>query len=99
MFPFASWRVPKANPHVRDRVAAVNGRCETMDGRRHLVVDPACEHLIADLEQVVFADNGELDKKTNPMLTHISDAFAYGIHQEWPPVARGGAAMGHVAWL
>jgi hypothetical protein len=69
---------------VRDRVAAVNARCETMDGRRHLVIDPTCVHLIADLEQVIFKDNGELDKSSNPMLTHVSDAAGYWIHREWP---------------
>jgi hypothetical protein len=99
VFPLASWRVPKANPHVRDRVAAVNGRCETMDGRRYLTVDPTCEHLIADLEQVVFLDTGELDKKSNPMLTHISDAFGYGIHAEWPPVKWGGTGIAHMPHL
>lgn len=99
VFPGATWMVPKANPHVRDRIAAVNGRCETMDGRHHLSVDPACEHLIADLEQVTFLDTGELDKRSNPLLTHISDALGYGLHAEWPPVARGGVGLGFAAWL
>jgi hypothetical protein len=99
VFPWATWMIPRSNPHVRDRVAAVNGRCETMDGQRHLTVDPACEHLIADLEQVTFAASGDLEKKANPLLTHISDAFGYGIHMEWPPVAHGGIAIGHASWL
>jgi hypothetical protein len=99
VFPHAQWYIPKANPHVRDRVAAVNARCQTMDGQSHLVVDPACEHLVADLEQVVFADNGDLDKKRNPMLTHISDAFGYAVAQEWPVVQRGGVGMAAVDWL
>jgi hypothetical protein len=99
VFPHAQWYIPKANPHVRDRVAAVNARCQTMDGKSHLVVDPACEHLIADLEQVVFADNGDLDKKRNPLLTHISDAFGYAVAQEWPLVQRGGVGMATVGWL
>jgi hypothetical protein len=99
VFPHASWYIPKSNPHVRDRVAAVNARCETMDGRSHLVIDPACEHLIADMEQVVFADNGELDKKRNPLLTHVSDAFGYAVVQEWPTVTRGGVGIGFSSWL
>jgi len=99
VFPRAAWHIPKANPHVRDRIAAVNGRCQTMDGERHLVVDPSCAHLIADFEQVVFADNGDLDKRSNPMLTHVSDALGYAVYQEWPPVARGGVGMGYAAWL
>lgn len=84
VFPLATWCIRPHAPHVRDRVAAVNARCETMDGLHHLRVDPSCVHLIADLEQVVFADNGELDQKTNPMLTHISSALGYWVHAEWP---------------
>jgi len=99
VFPHASWRIPKAAPHVRDRVSAVNARCETHDGKHWLTVDPACEHLIGDLEQVVFDDNGELNKRSNPLLTHISDALGYWVHQEFPPVARGGVGVGFSSWL
>lgn len=94
-FPAATWCVGGENPHVRDRYAAVNSRFQTSDGQRHGVVDHSCRHLIADLEQVIFADNGEADKKSNPMLTHVSDALGYWIAREWP-VARkttGGAAF------
>ncbi len=83
-FPGAIWRIPRANPHERDRVAAVNAMCLTGDGRRRLQVDPSCRPLIEDLEQVIYADNGELDKRSNPMLTHISDAAGYWIEREWP---------------
>lgn len=99
VFPTASWHMPRANPHVRDRYAAVNSRMQTSDGRRHTTVDPTCVHLIADLEQVIFADNGEADKKSNPMLTHISDAYGYWVVREWPVVQKttGGAAyMAHL---
>lgn len=98
-FPGAVWCIPKANPHVRDRIAAVNGRCRTADGQTHLVVDPSCTHVVADLEQVIFADNGELDKKSNPMLTHISDALGYWVHQDWPPVSKIAAASAHFSNL
>ncbi len=98
-FPGGVWNVPKANPHVRDRIAAVNGRCLTSDGRSHMRIDPSCTHLISDLEQVIFAENGELDKKSNPMLTHISDALGYWVHQDWPPVSRTAAATAHMGWL
>jgi len=84
VFPLATWCISPHAPHVRDRVAAVNARCETMDGHRHMRVDPSCIHLIADYEQVIFEDNGDLDKKSNPMLTHVSDASGYWIHKEWP---------------
>jgi hypothetical protein len=88
VFPGAAWLIGANNPHVRDRVAAVNGRCRTMSGVVHFSADPACPKLIADLEQVVFADNGELDKKSNPALTHLSDSLGYVIAREWPPAKR-----------
>lgn len=83
VFPGAAWRIKGRSPHVRDRISAVNGRLETMDGRTHCVIDPTCVHLIADLEQVTFAGNGDLDK-SNPMLTHISDAFGYWVEASFP---------------
>lgn len=100
LFPNATWCIRKDNPHVKDRVAAINARCETMDGKTHLRIDPSCKRLIADLEQVVFADNGELDKKSNEELTHISDAAGYWVHRDFPvskpPVTLGSA---RVEWL
>ncbi len=99
VFPLASWHVPKANPHVRDRYAAVNSRFCTSDGKRHAVIDPACVKLIADLEQVVFDDSGVEDQKSNPMLTHISSAFGYWVHREWPPVRKTMAGAAHFEHL
>lgn len=86
MFPQATWCISPSAPHVRDRVAAVNARCETMDGAHHFAVDPSCVHLIADLEQVIFKDNGEFDKDSNKLLTHVSDALGYWVHREFPLV-------------
>jgi hypothetical protein len=100
VFPHATWRIPPSAPHVRDRVAAVNTRCETMDGRRHMRIDPQCTRLIADLEQVIFKPNGDLDQTSTPMLTHISDAFGYWVHGVWPVqqhrVSVGSAYMPHL---
>jgi len=92
VFPNATWCIASTAPHVRDRVAAVNARCETMDGKHHFRIDPTCTHLIADLEQVIFKDNGELDKASNPMLTHISDALGYWIHRDFPFMKRSTVA-------
>jgi hypothetical protein len=93
VFPGATWCIKTENPHVRDRVAAVNARCETMDGQRRLLVDPSCKHVISDYEQVIFKKNGDLDQDTNPMLTHISDASGYWIHSDFP-VVKVEAAVG-----
>jgi hypothetical protein len=88
VFPGATWCIPTHNPHVRDRVASVNGRCQTMTGERYLSVDPTCVGLIADLEQVIFAANGDIDKTTNPELTHLSDALGYLCAQVFPTMPR-----------
>jgi hypothetical protein len=90
-FPGASWRIPDGQPHVKDRIAAVNTRCLTDAGDRHLTVDPSCVGLIKDFEQVTFL-NGEIDKKSNQALTHLSDAFGYWMVREFPVVNRGPVA-------
>lgn len=63
---------PTRNPIVFDRINNVN-RLLT-EGR--IIIDPRCKKLIADLEKVVWKNN-ELDKKSDPSLTHISDALGY----------------------
>jgi hypothetical protein len=93
LFGEATWCIPSANPHVRDRVSAVNSRLRSMTGARHLVVDPSCAGLIADFEQVIFANNGEIDKKSNPELTHLSDALGYGIARDFPVRSQAVAAI------
>ena len=58
-------RVPKTNPAVRDRVNAINHAL--MDEHRlvNVEVDPRCEELIADLEQVQLDKRGGIRKVTN----------------------------------
>lgn len=100
VFPAATWCIPRSNPHEKDRVAAVNACCETMSGLSRLSIDPSCHALIADLEQVIVADNGELDKTSNRELTHLSDALGYWLVRDFPvvpPSVRGGASR--VEWL
>jgi hypothetical protein len=55
-------------------------------------VDTSCRRLIGDFEQVVFAENGELDQKTNKELTHISDACGYWIVRDFPIVSNQAVA-------
>jgi hypothetical protein len=60
------------NPMVVDRVNNMNRLFQ--EGR--IIIDESCQKLIADLEKVSWKD-GDLDQKTDPMLTHISDALSY----------------------
>lgn len=60
------------NPLVFDRVNNINRLL--MEGR--IVISPECKKLINDLEKVSWKD-GQLDQKTDKMVTHISDALGY----------------------
>jgi len=79
--------VPNANPTERNRVNAMNTRCRTHDGTMRLLVDPsAAPHVAKDLDgvQVVEGGSGEIDKKKNKVLTHISDALGYYVVFRFP---------------
>jgi hypothetical protein len=78
-----SYRIPTANPRVRERVAAVNARLRNVYGDVNLWVDPKCRELIADFEQVAYKeDSTEIDKDKDRRRTHLSDALGYLICQE-----------------
>ena len=81
------FRVPKANPRERVRVNAVNSRLQSADGTVRLLVDPMkCPHTVTDFEGVTCRDDGsgEIDKRSAPMLTHLTDAIGYYVHHEHP---------------
>ena len=98
-FPGALWCIPGHPPHVRDRIAAVNGRLETLTGARHAQIDPSCVGLIADLEQVTFDEQGQLDKRSNPALTHLSDALGYFVERRWRRADQVAFGSAHIADL
>ncbi len=78
-----SYRVPQANPPVRDRVQTVNGRLKNAKGEVGLFVNPKCVELIADFEQVAYKeDSTQIDKDKDRKRTHLSDALGYLIWQE-----------------
>jgi hypothetical protein len=99
VFPNAVWCIPGHNPHEKDRISAVNACCETMAGTHRLEIDPVNVGLIADLEQVIFGENGELDKKSNPMLTHHSDGLGYWLVRDFPVVSTIRAGGMSVDWI
>ncbi|MCB0419926.1 MAG: hypothetical protein KDD61_02970, partial [Bdellovibrionales bacterium] len=71
--------LPTHNPFVTDRVNNVN-RLLT---ENRLRINPKCRKLINDLEKVSWKDN-QLDKKSDPELTHISDALGYFLYKLEP---------------
>ena len=77
------YRVPKANPAVRDRLDVMNGALCSAGGDRTLYIDPRCKELITDLEQVVLQEGTMIiDKTKDPRRTHLSDALGYLVWQE-----------------
>lgn len=68
------------NPYVFDRVNNTN----RLLSANRILIDPKCKKLIKDLEQVNWID-GKLNQKGEASeLTHISDAFGYGLYKLEP---------------
>lgn len=87
----ATYRLPKSNPLVRHRIAMLNSKLASADGRQCLVIDPRCRELIADLEQVQWRGNSnELDKDKDPKRTHTSDALGYLLWEQFAVKQRAG---------
>jgi hypothetical protein len=72
-------KVPRANPPERSRVNAMNSRLLNANGNSHFIVDgDNCEEVIDDFEGVRVKDGiGEIDKKKDKMISHLSDAIGY----------------------
>jgi phage terminase large subunit-like protein len=86
---FARKKVPLKNPPQIDRLNAVNAALMDAEKVRHIEVDPRCEHLIADFEQVLLNPDGTIKKSRKPTdsyysRTHSSDAAGYLIAYERP---------------
>ena len=93
-------RYEKANPSVKDRLAAVNCLLRNARGDVRLWVDPKCKHLLDDLE------NRSLNEWGEPMPAvpnesrdsgHATDALGYGIIKYFPimrPENRGLVVVG-----
>ena len=70
---------PKANPPIRDRVAAVQAALENGKGETRLWVHPRCRKLIECLELQSYTEKGEPDKDAN--YDHMNDAAGYLVHR------------------
>jgi hypothetical protein len=80
-------RIPKANPSERSRVNAVNTRLAAGDGAVRLMVDGEhCPETVKDFEGVrlLAGGSGEIDKKHDPKLTHLTDGVGYYVSKEFP---------------
>ncbi len=77
-------KVALSNPPVRDRVELVNSKLRNAAGNVDLWVSPKCKELIKDFEETVYKpDSNVVDKESDPLRTHLSDALGYVIWQEF----------------
>jgi Terminase large subunit, T4likevirus-type, N-terminal len=77
------FRVPKANPQVRDRVNLMNAKLRSASGEIQMLVHGRCKELIKDFEQVAYKeDSNQVDKEKDRNRTHLSDALGYLVWQE-----------------
>jgi hypothetical protein len=84
---------PKANPPVRDRVAAVQALLENGKGEVRLHIATSCVKLIECLELQSYTERGEPDKDQG--YDHMNDAIGYLIWREFNPLhARAGRGTG-----
>lgn len=60
------------NPYVIDRVNNLN----RLISQKKIIVSDKCKKLINDLEKVTWKGS-DLDQKTDPLLTHMSDSLGY----------------------
>lgn len=91
-----SYRVPKANPPERARINAVNSRLRAGDGTVRLMVDPAkAPNTMRDFEGVRLLEggSGEIDKKADSKLTHLTDGVGYYIVAEFPINQKAGGSF------
>ena len=80
------FRVPSSNPSVRERIALVNSKLFSASEEVQLFVDPRCNGLIMDFEEVIFKpDSSVIDKEKDSQRTHLSDALGYLLWQECRP--------------
>lgn len=78
-FRSIEYRVPKANPPVRDRVLCVNSQLS----HQKMLISNTCKELIEDFVQIVYNEKGEVDK-SDLSRTHASDALGYMVSVECP---------------
>jgi hypothetical protein len=85
------YRVPRANPEVRERVNVVNAMLQSAQNESRLFIHPRCRELVLDLEQVCYKPGTTfIDKDRDPRRTHLSDALGYLVWQECRPMGRAG---------
>lgn len=94
--------VPESNPHVPDRINSVNRALRDEDGLVKLLLDPSCQELASDLENVLRDGRGGILKTNNKkdpyfQRTHTSDAMGYWVSYVAPVRPPTDAIQKHVS--
>tara|TARA_R110002012_G_scaffold18657_3_gene68220 strand:- start:732 stop:2000 length:1269 start_codon:yes stop_codon:yes gene_type:complete len=74
--------VAHINPKVVNRVNAMNKQLSN----NNILIDASCKDLIGDLEKVTNKEGTREIDKSNKKLSHMTDAFGYGVNWEYPVV-------------
>jgi PBSX family phage terminase large subunit len=78
---------PKANPPVRDRVAAVQALLENGKGEVRIQIAASCTKMIQCLELQSYTEKGDPDKDGG--YDHMNDALGYLVWREFNPLHAG----------
>lgn len=84
-------KIHKRNPSVKERVNCMNARFRSTSGTIRFLIDPSeCVHRIHDFEGVTWlpGTSNEIDKKSAPDLTHLSDGEGYRAQYLYPLKSR-----------
>ncbi len=77
-------KAPPANPKIRDRENAVNGKFKPRNGKATLTIDPSCKKLIGYFHKYTHEGKNKSDHKR---MSHLIDAtgypvsYIYGVHR------------------
>jgi hypothetical protein len=82
------------NPRERMRINSVNSRLMNMKKESRFQVDgDKAPNVIKDFEgvRIIEGSAGEIDKKTDKRITHLTDGIGYYIAYRYPVIKAGGA--------
>lgn len=77
------YKVPRSNPPVAERVLLVNSKLMPATKEPELWLDPKCQELAKDFEEVVYSPGTLAVDKRDGQRTHLSDALGYLLWQEF----------------
>ena len=89
-------KAPRANPPVKDRIAAVNSAFQSADGSTKLWLNSRCKRLAECLEKQVYKEETRIPEKG--VYDHLTDALGYAVHSIYPIKRDSGGASKNKYW-